>query len=48
LFQIYYNVHKKWLAEIGITSGEQLLDPTTAAKAGLKLYQRNGWGPWKL
>jgi LysM repeat protein len=48
LFQIYYNVHKKWLAEIGITSGEQLLDPTTAARAGLKLYQRNGWGPWKL
>ena len=48
LFQIYYNVHKKWLAEMGITSGEQLLDPTTAAKAGLKLYQRNGWGPWKL
>jgi len=48
LFQIYFNVHKKWLAEIGITSGEQLLDPTNAAKAGLKLYQRNGWGPWKL
>jgi len=48
LFQIYFNVHKKWLAEMGITSGEQLLDPTTATKAGLKLYQRNGWGPWKL
>ena len=48
LFQIYFNVHKKWLAEMGITSGEQLLDPYNAAKAGLKLYQRNGWGPWKL
>jgi LysM repeat protein len=48
LFQIYFNVHKKWLAEMGVTSGEQLLDPTVAAKAGLKLYQRNGWGPWKL
>ena len=48
LFQIYYNVHKKWLAEMGVTSGEQLLDPVVAAKAGLKLYQRNGWGPWKL
>jgi LysM repeat protein len=48
LFQIYFNVHKKWLAEIGITSGEQLLDPYNAAKAGLRLYQRNGWGPWKL
>ena len=48
LFQIYFNVHKKWLAELGITSGEMLLDPYNAAKAGLKLYQRNGWGPWKL
>ncbi len=48
LFQIYYNVHKLWLAEMGVTSGEQLLDPVVAAKAGLKLYQRNGWGPWKL
>ena len=48
LFQIYFNVHKKWLAEMGITSGEMLLDPYNAAKAGLKLYERNGWGPWKL
>lgn len=48
LFQIYFNVHKKWLAEIGITSGEMLLDPYNAAKAGLRLYERNGWGPWKL
>ena len=48
LFQIYFNVHHLWLAEMGVTSGEQLLDPVVAAKAGLKLYQRNGWGPWKL
>ena len=48
LFQIYFNVHKKWLAELGITSGEMLLDPYNAAKAGLRLYERNGWGPWKL
>lgn len=48
LFQIYFNVHKKWLAEMGITSGEMLLDPYNAAKAGLRLYERNGWGPWKL
>lgn len=48
LFQIYFNVHKKWLGEMGITSGEMLLDPYNGAKAGLKLYQRNGWGPWKL
>ncbi len=48
LFQIYFNVHKRWLAEMGITSGEMLLDPTAAAQAGLKLYQRNGWGPWRL
>ncbi len=48
LFQIYFNVHKVWLAELGITSGEMLLDPYNAAKAGLRLYERNGWGPWKL
>ena len=27
LFQIYWNVHKRWLAAIGVTSAEQLLDP---------------------
>ncbi len=49
LFQIYYSVHKGWLAQIGITSAEQLYDPLVNAHAAYTLYQRaGGWGPWKL
>jgi LysM repeat protein len=49
LFQIYWSVHKGWLAQMGITSAEQLFDPALAAKAGLALYQRSGgWGPWVI
>lgn len=47
LFQIYFNVHRGWLAGIGVTSANQLLDPRVNASAALKLYQRNGWGPWE-
>jgi hypothetical protein len=47
LFQIYWNVHKGWLAGLGVTSAEQLYDPTTNARAAYTLYQRaGGWGPW--
>jgi LysM repeat protein len=47
LFQIYFNVHKGWLAGIGVTSPAQLLDPATNARAAYALYQRSGgWGPW--
>lgn len=47
LFQIYWNVHRGWLDDIGITSAEQLLDPTLNARAALALYERSGgWGPW--
>jgi LysM repeat protein len=49
LFQIYFNVHKSWLARMGITSAEQLYDPLINAQAGYALYLRAGsWGPWKL
>ena len=49
LFQVYYQVHKGWLATIGITSATQLFDPRTNAYAGYVMYLRsNGWGPWKL
>ena len=49
LFQIYFSVHKSWLATIGITSAEQLYDPLVNAHAAYTLYQRaGGWGPWKL
>jgi LysM repeat protein len=47
LFQIYYSVHKGWLAGLGITSAQMLYDPVLNAKAALALYQRaGGWGPW--
>ncbi len=47
LFQIYYKVHKGWLALIGITSASQLYDPRTNAYAAYVMYQRSGgWGPW--
>ena len=47
LFQIYWNVHKSWLADIGITDDQQLFDPATNARAAYALYQRaGGWAPW--
>jgi soluble lytic murein transglycosylase-like protein len=47
VFQVYWSVHKSWLAGIGITSAEQLYDPTLNARAALALYERaGGWGPW--
>lgn len=49
LFQIYWSVHKGWLAQQGITAAEQLFDPEVASKAGLALYHRSGgWGPWAI
>ena len=49
LFQIYYDVHKGWLAGLGIDSRSDLYDPRTNAEAALALYQRaGGWGPWAL
>jgi hypothetical protein len=47
VFQIYWSVHKGWLSGMGVTSAEQLYDPTVNARAALVLYQRSGgWGPW--
>lgn len=47
LFQIYFNVHKGWLKDLGITSSSHLYDPYLNARAALTLYVRaGGWGPW--
>jgi hypothetical protein len=47
LFQMYWEVHKSWLSDMGITSADQLYDPVTNARAALALYERDGgWGPW--
>jgi LysM repeat protein len=49
LFQIYYDVHKGWLAALGIDSRSDLSDPRTNAVAAYALYRRaGGWGPWSL
>lgn len=49
LFQIHFNAHKSWLATIGVTSANQLLDPTVNANAAYTLYQRAGsFRPWAL
>ena len=47
VFQMYWSVHRSWLGTIGITSADQLYDPTLNARAALALYERSGgWGPW--
>ena len=49
LFQIYWNVHRGWLAGIGVTDRNQLFDARTNARAAYALYQRaGGWRPWQL
>jgi hypothetical protein len=48
LFQIYYTVHKTWLAGMGITSAAQLYDPRVNATVAVALYNRSGWAPWAL
>jgi len=47
IFQMYWEVHKSWLSDLGITDDQQLYDPATNARAAYALYQRaGGWGPW--
>lgn len=47
LFQLYWEVHKSWMADIGITSADQLFDPATNARAAYAMYQRaGGFSPW--
>lgn len=48
LFQLYWNVHKSWMASAGITSADQLYDPHVNAYAAYAMYLRaGGWGPWR-
>ena len=49
LFQLYYSVHQTWMAQMGVTSAEQLYDPMINAYVAYAMYLRSGgWGPWKL
>jgi LysM repeat protein len=47
VFQIHWNAHKGWLAGVGVTSSQQLLDARTNIQIAYTIYQRaGGWGPW--
>ncbi len=47
VFQIYWSVHRGWLADHGVTSSAHLLDARTNIEMAYKIYQRSGgWGPW--
>jgi len=46
LFQIYFDVNRSFLAGLGITSSDQLLDARTNANAAYAMYQASGWSPW--
>jgi hypothetical protein len=48
LFQIYWSVHRSWLAAAGVGDPSQLLDARTNAQAAYRLFRRNGdsWRPW--
>lgn len=49
VFQMNWEAHRSWLANIGVTSRDQLFDARTNIEAAYALYQRNGgWGPWAL
>ena len=47
LFQLYWEVHKSWMRQLGIQEAADLYDPKVNAYAAYVLYQRSGgWGPW--
>jgi LysM repeat protein len=48
LFQIHFTAHRVWLkSAFGITTAQQLFDPTLNSKVAYALYQSaGGWGPW--
>ena len=47
LFQIYFEANRSFLASLGVTSANQLLDARTNAQVAYAMYQRSGWGPWR-
>lgn len=48
LFQIYYDLHSWWLADMGITTRSALFGARANAEAALALYERAGWTPWAV
>jgi Transglycosylase SLT domain len=46
LFQIYFDANRSFLASLGVTTPEQLLNARTNAMVAYAMYQRAGWSPW--
>jgi hypothetical protein len=47
LFQINFGSHRSWLAGLGVTRPEQLLDAALNIKVATLIYLRaGGWSPW--
>lgn len=47
LFQMYWDVHKSWMKDAGVTSSDQLFDPVVNTYIAYSMYLRSGgWGPW--
>ena len=46
IFQIYYSVHRAWLADYGVNQPSDLFDPRVNATVALALYGQVGCRPW--
>jgi hypothetical protein len=46
LFQIYFDANRSFLASLGVTSAQQLLDARTNTNVAYAMYQHSGWAPW--
>lgn len=46
IFQVYFSVHRRWLADYGVYTPADLYDPRVNATVALALYNEAGWSPW--
>lgn len=46
IFQVFFSVHRRWLADFGVYQPSDLYDPRVNATVALALYEAAGWSPW--
>lgn len=46
LFQIHYTANSRLMAEMGIHTPDQLLDPIVNSTVAYRLFRESGWRPW--
>lgn len=46
IFQVYFSMHRAWLADFGVYQPSDLYDPRVNATVALALYEAAGWSPW--